>query len=166
MKKDQLKQFVEGQREEFELYEADNQAMWHEIQQKLDQKGRFKPPVWLKVAAVFALVVTSFVSWYVVRSNNTLPQQVTEMEAYYGPLTGEKLQFIKNNEDIDPAILQDLEVLDKAYKELKEDLKEDVDNQEVINAMIQTYRAKLKILEQILREIQNEPKDEGDKILI
>ena len=166
MKQDNFKKFVSDQRQEFELYEADNQEMWSEIQRRLDQKDRFKPPVWLKVAAVFALVFTSFVTWYAINNKQVLPQQVIEMEAYYGPLTGEKMQFIKSNQDIDPAILQDLEVLDKAYKELKEDLKDDVDNQEVINAMIQTYRAKLKILEQILSEIQNETKDEGDEILI
>ena len=57
--------------------------------------------------------------------------------------------------------------LDQVYNDLKEDLKDNAANEEVIEAMIQNYRLKLDILEEMLvvlkqsNESQNEKEHEG-----
>ena len=56
--------------------------------------------------------------------------------------------------ELDPLIMEDMELLDNAYSELKSDLADGVDNEEVINAMISNYQIKLDILERILIEIK------------
>ena len=58
-------------------------------------------------------------------------------------------------------LIEDFTEMDKAFLELKEDLKDDVDNEEVVEAMINNYRLKLKILERIMIEI--EEKDNESK---
>ena len=69
--------------------------------------------------------------------------------------------------ELDPVIQAEFQMLDSAYVELKNDLKDNVDNEEVINAMIQNYRIKLQILEQILDNIQsNEDKENEEGISI
>jgi predicted CopG family antitoxin len=47
----------------------------------------------------------------------------------------------------------DMEELDEVYLELKEDLKDNVSNPEVIEAMILNYRVKLEILEDLLNQL-------------
>jgi hypothetical protein len=67
------------------------------------------------------------------------------------------MQQISNYRDeIDPQIFEDLEALDQAMAELENDLRDNIDNEEVINAMIQNYRIKLEILEQIQAQLENE----------
>ncbi len=49
--------------------------------------------------------------------------------------------------------------LDVLFKELKEDLNDNADNHEVIEAMIQNYSIKLEILEDMLNQIKPEQKN-------
>ena len=48
----------------------------------------------------------------------------------------------------------DMEELDEVYNELKEDLKDNASNPEVIEAMILNYRVKLEILEDLLNQLK------------
>jgi hypothetical protein len=52
------------------------------------------------------------------------------------------------------GIEQDLAGLDSALVQLKRDLKDNISNAEVIEAMIQNYRLKLAILEEVLGYIE------------
>ena len=45
------------------------------------------------------------------------------------------------------------------FKSLKEDLKDNADNEEVVFAMIQNYRLKLDILEEILLQLRSAEKN-------
>ena len=67
----------------------------------------------------------------------------------------EKLDMIKASaEMIEPEVHIQLELLDDEYQSLRNDLKDNADSEEVINAMIENYRLKLHMLEKILEEIQ------------
>ena len=48
------------------------------------------------------------------------------------------------------------------FNELKIDLKDDAANEEVIEAMIQNYRIKLQILEEILTQLKNADEQNTD----
>ena len=50
-------------------------------------------------------------------------------------------------------LADDMEELDEVYLELKEDLKDNVSNPEVIEAMVLNYRVKLEILEDLLNQL-------------
>ena len=64
------------------------------------------------------------------------------------------------------CVFTDLEQLDEVYKELMNDLQDNADNEEVVQAMIENYRIRLQILEQILNEIKGEQDEETDEISI
>ena len=64
-------------------------------------------------------------------------------------------------------VKEDLNLLDSAYYELQQDLKDNVDSEEVISAMIQNYRIKLQVLEKVLDEIRTkEEKETSNEIII
>jgi hypothetical protein len=62
-------------------------------------------------------------------------------------------QLTADEPSINTEVDADLAQLEKILSDLKEDLNDDVANREVVSAMIQNYRMKLDILEQVLEYI-------------
>ena len=70
-----------------------------------------------------------------------------EAEYYYSSMIEQRraefIQLSGNDAPLRKEINIELSELDKIYRELKEDLKDNADNEEVVAAMIQNYRLKL-----------------------
>ena len=172
---DKLKDRVNKSREDWEVYDTNLESLWQNIEERLssvDYKKR-SPMLWLKLAASFLLLLGA--SWVVIsvsqqtKSSNgynlgELSPELEETERYYTVQISEKLNMIyAANREIDDLVLQDLSLLDSAYNDLKVDLKDDIDNQEVVRAMIENYRIKLQLLEQILKEIDKDYRDKENQ---
>ncbi len=166
MERDDLKEHIEGFRQDFEIYDFDQKGAWDGIADKLDakQKSHVMIPVkyiW-RVAAVLVLSlgITFYMTWLRMESNNIdmiSSSELAEADAYYAVLISAKITQIKNsNSDIDADIFQDIDALDNAFVELQEDLKDNADNEEVVSAMILNYKIKLEILEKIYVEVAGE----------
>jgi len=154
---DNLKDHIESKRDDFEIYPFDTD--WDTISQKLVNGKKW--PVWkmASIAACFLLVVMG--SIHQMRPVNEVNNELAEMEQYYANEISEKILLVTNQLE-DNSILKDLEVMDQAFADLKADLKDNVDNEEVIEAMMENYRLKLKILDEILSELA---KDKRENIL-
>jgi hypothetical protein len=89
--------------------------------------------------------------------------QIEETKAIVYRMTG-------SNADLRREINNELMDLDKVFQELKDDLKDNADNEEVIVAMIQNYRLKLEILKDILNQLkaadEKNNRDEAKQISI
>jgi hypothetical protein len=166
MENDELKDHVSGRRQEFEVYDFDLDKSWDNISERLKQKEESHVKVPLKiiwrVAAIFLISIgaTFYLAWANLsyRSIDSISSlELAEADAYYGNLISNKvLQLRRSKSEIDPNIYEDIEALDVAFLELKEDLKDNADNDEVVNAMILNYKIKLEILERILVELDIE----------
>ena len=64
-------------------------------------------------------------------------------------------KYTSNNPEIDKQLNYDLKELDNIYSQLKKDLKDNISNQEVIEALVQNYRLKLQVLEDILSKFKD-----------
>ena len=161
--RDSLKEHIESNAEDFEIYpyEAND---WNKIANKLDPpKPRYRGWM-LGVAASLAVIFITSVLVLNSTADNA-PNEIAEIEGYYEEAINHKIGLVKNQLD-DPSILEDLQAMDEAFAELKSDLNENVDNEEVIMAMMENYQLKLKILEEILVELEKEKKDgKGESIL-
>ncbi len=163
-----MKKYVEQRRSEFEVYQNDYDAIWDNVIDELDKKETPTAGlavIW-KAAAIFIVVVGLGLIMFSKGPNSEryadgialseLSPELAEAEIYYSQLIEEKLQILQtSNSDVKKLVIADLSVLDSAYQELKHDLKDNADNEEVVNAMIQNYRIKLEILEQILEELND-----------
>ncbi len=167
---DELKKYIDSNRAQFEQENDDLDGLWLKIASDIEQhekKNSFLNWRILRIAAV--LIVFLGIAWLVVinpsleKNQNyadmyKFSSELLEAEGYYNSMINEKMQSISMyKDDIDPQIFKDLKALDQAMKELQKDLEDNIDNEEVINAMIQNYRIKLEILEQI--QLQLEEKD-------
>lgn len=140
-----------------------------------------------KVAAVLLIATTSIVIYELLKTDRhdasapalaekksptekieSLPKEVLEIEAYYQQQLKTKLTELKSHTNVFPEVEQDLnvdfEMLDEAYQELKNDLKDQMANEEVLDAMIRNHRLKLSILEDLLFEIQEKDTPDDTKI--
>ncbi len=159
---DSLKEVIDRKPEEFEIYPFDVEAGWSELAPKVGIHRRRGSNPWMYVAAGVTLLLVASV-WLLVQQNQAgLPQQLFEAEAYYQEMVDARLASVRGKVDTD-LILADFEEMDHAFEELRNDLKDDVDNQEVVEAMIANYRLKLKILERIVTEIEEKNDEDINK---
>lgn len=166
-KKDKLADFMRENRELFDD-RAPSPKLWDNISRQLNTASRKRRSLavnWLSGAAA-ALVLTLLVPtvWYSTNDglqsyDTSLSGEIFEITNYYETQIEEKIQLVSTLSANEPSIRTeldaDLERLDQVLAELKEDLKDDVANREVISAMIQNYRMKLSILEQVLEYVDN-----------
>jgi signal transduction histidine kinase len=169
---DRFEKFIAENRENFDFREPDP-LIWKKIKADVQVKQKFNWRVIMKRAAVVVLI---FAASYVVNEmvhrlsdrglnalksikghkETTLPG-LNEAEAYYTNIVNQKLDELKpiiaNCPSLEKELNYDMSELDSVYHDLKTDLKDNMANQEVIEAIIENYRLKITILEDILTEI-------------
>ncbi len=163
---DRLEDFVKQQREQFDLHEPDP-SIWLKINPaNVPVVKERRSMRWLRVAAAVAMIFGgSTAGLYFLTGekaetdqlSNELYLEIQETEQYYSQMVTQRYDelkpFLMENPGAQRMLADDMEELDEVYLELKEDLKDNVSNPEVIEAMILNYRVKLEILEDLLNQL-------------
>ena len=131
---------------------------------------------WLRVAAAIAMIFAgSTAGIYFLTGNKSevdqysseLYNEIRETEQYYSQMVSERYDelrpFLASNQVAKEMLTADMEELDEVYNELKEDLKDNASNPEVIEAMILNYRVKLEILEEVLNQLKEKENQDYEK---
>ena len=177
---DRLEEFVKQNREQFDLREPDP-SIWLKINTG-SQTGskavaqKRQPLRWLRIAAAVAMIFAgSTAGIYFLTGNRAeadryssdLYQEIIETEQYYSQMVSDRYNelqpFLASNPAAKEMLSTDLEELDEVYGELKEDLKDNASNPEVIEAMILNYRVKLEILEELLIQLKEKENQDYEK---
>ena len=99
--------------------------------------------------------------------DNPLFKELMEADVYYSAEISSKKQELfsltGNEPGLQMDINNDLGDLDAILLELKEDLKDNADNREVVEAMMQNYMLKLEILEDMLDQIKGNKENDDDE---
>lgn len=156
---DDLKKHIDQNRETFEVYPFDVNQGWNELSRQI-QPSRRKLNWWYAAAGIVLVLGLGFTVLQIQPVQSTYTSEIQETQFYYQGMIDAKLTQVKNQLD-DPRLLNDLEQLDMAFEELNNDLADNAQNEEVVRAMIDNYRLKLKILERILEDL-DEGNDETD----
>jgi len=168
---DKFEKFITENREAFEIHEPDPK-IWNRIESNLRFNNK---PGWKRILQRVAVVAVIFAASYVVNEmvhrythgelkadraatkSNAVPG-LQEAEAYYTNLLNQKMDELKPVMANCPALAEelnyDMSELDSVYTDLKKDLKDNMANQEVVEAIIENYRLKIRILEELLSEIK------------
>ena len=167
MKTDKLEDFIKSNRGDFDQHEPSDKV-WEQISKSQKKTKTVKMSTWVtRVAAVIAIAVV--LSVLVVKTNVFQPNKLAmqsndpelleliEAEAYYAGRVNEKMIEIRKCYHTNPGIKQDVETdlneLQEMYNILKIDLKENVSKKAVIEAMIENNRFRLKMVDQVLEQI-------------
>lgn len=169
MKKDRLELFVKENRHEFEHMEPSDK-MWDAISNRLNEQPskRVRRFAWLKVAAMVAVVALSSAIVYLgIKPDSQQAEmavqldpevmELIEAEAFYAQEVSGKMTEIQNCYKVYPELKSeiegDLNELESMYRSLKNDLKDNISNKEVIEAMIENNRNRMKLVEEVLEQI-------------
>lgn len=165
---DKLERFVQENREKLDIYEP-SPAVWEKIEGRNVFISR-KLLVSLSAAALLTLVLaTAIIIYSSANRKNRLSGisgEINEMEMFYNSMANalymKAKPMLTRQPEIEKELENDLQRIDKLCIEIKKDLKDNVDNQEVIKALIQNYAIKISILEDMLR-ILNENENNKEK---
>lgn len=167
MKTDRLEDFLKNNRSEFDHLEP-SPEVWEKIKSNTARPVSFRMlRVSMRVAAAaIVLLVTSFFVLNVVDSNkNNFAlktddpelQELIEAEAFYAHEVNDKLKEIRKcyytNPELKTEIENDLSELEVMYTNLKTNLKDNISNKTVIEAMIENNRYRLKLVNDVLEQI-------------
>ncbi len=171
MKTDPLEDFIRSNRDHFDDQEP-SPEIWYRIQRSQKQT---RIHTWrsttLKIAAVAAIFTLGYLFHVWIGSDDqnggmtadhyeAAPEyeMLQEARIYYSSLIAEREQQLDkltaDNQQLREDIKEEFEHLDRAYRSLEQDLADQVASEEVIEAMIQHYRIKLDVLEDILYQIK------------
>ncbi len=162
---DRLEEHIKKNRNDLDPYDPPSHV-WKKISREL-KKDRFLNRKWISIAAMIVVILGSVVLFRPVyrwsdkdKNKNGLESlaipvpQLKETEMYYNSLVNtlyrEAKPLLANKPDLSHELNSDLSHLDSICADLKKDLKDNVSNQDVVEALIQNYRIKIQILEDML----------------
>jgi hypothetical protein len=173
MKEDKLEKYMKENREQFDLHSPDPE-IWDRIrpsiQKSVIKKVNWKTVTWRVAAAGIIFILTVFASEYYFNKNAPLSKlkftgnkevsipELDEAEIYYTAQLQSKYmeakEYLTEHPELEIELIRDLNALDSIRNELKKDLKDNIANKEVVEALIQNYRMKLTILEDLLYQLE------------
>jgi hypothetical protein len=175
---DKLEEHIRKYREELDSYSPPS-GQWRRISKALN-KQNISPRVWLSIAAMVVVILGAAAvllrqanrqvnpAGTVSNDNGLIMEnpQLKETEIYYNNLVNslysEATPLLTTNPEIKKELASDFSQIDSICTEIKKDLKDNVANQDVVEALIQNYRIKIRLLEDML-VILRENKDNPDK---
>lgn len=180
MNRDPLEDFIHKNRQSFEE-SFDTNASWRKMQERRTPKkvvggSGFS---WLQVAALLfiTLGVVTLLRFYDGQTEQAQPMvvnnyhlklgdlspELAEVEEHYTSAIRKKMDQAKAL-NVDDGFASELKFIDDQQAMLVNEMKENVNNSKVVEAMIQNYRMKLRLLEEMLEDIENEKnKKQNDK---
>lgn len=183
-KRDQLENFINDNRGQFDDLKASTES-WDKISQQLDhndERDRSPGVLWIfKRAAAAVIIVFAMYGAYnlVIRvAQNNAPVAETkevspviieynEAQAFYTSQVESKIaeleRISRDHPEIIREVQEEFEVLDSDMNTMKSDLNEGVAQKEILEEMVQNYRLKLKILENILDQINANKTDKNSE---
>jgi hypothetical protein len=177
---DKLEEHIRQNKEDLDRYSVPS-GIWRKIRKELN-KEKSTMRHWFSIAAMLIVILGIAIvlfrpvyRWSDAERRKTndegsvqLDPLLKETEVYYNSLVNslytEATPLLTNSPEIKKELNSDLSHLDSICTDLKKDLKDNVSNQEVVEALIQNYRIKIRILEDMLTVLKaNENNPEKKK---
>jgi hypothetical protein len=173
---DRFEEHIRKNREKLDKYTPAS-GTWEKINKELNRSKHLRRR-WISIAAMVAVIFGTSVILLVPGNrwshnknisndiSNSNPQ-LKETEIYYNNMVNalykEATPLLTNNPEIRIELNNDLSHLDSICIDLKKDLKDNISNQEVVEALIRNYRIKIEILEEMVNVLKENSTSEKKK---
>lgn len=155
-------EYIQNNRDDFD-YLQPSEHTWRNIEKniKIERKLNNKQIIAKTIISVAAVIAIAIILPFLILQNRSLPkykQELAETSAFYNckiELAKENILKLTNyNSEIRHDIELEFKILDKTLLELQNDLNDDISNKIVSDAIIEVYRMKLEIIDQMLFYIE------------
>lgn len=173
---DALEKFFTQHREDFDDQSPDSDRLWSAIESQLPEhqteakhRHLFRSG-WYAAAALLVLCIA--LGGILLQQRNAMnpvamQSEVVDINAYYGQLISYKLDEVNASPNLSftdkTEILNYLESLDVSCQALEASLKDQINNDEIIKAIVENYRKRLDVLENLLRRLNKSTINEDEK---
>ncbi len=163
---DNFEKHIHKNKQLFDAHTPDTSKIWAAISNELDNDKPKVIPLWkttkFRVAAsiliilgIFSIIGLGFRN----TENIVANQELQEIDMHYQGLVSYQVQLVKNNTHLSSAekdeFLSCMTELDEEYELLKMELGENLDNQQVLEAIISNYKKRIELIENLLIQINN-----------
>lgn len=168
MKTNRLEEYIRNNREDFNQ-RIPSPEVWENISKATSKtKTVGLRTILMRVAAVVAIIMATAVlltqtnlltpDKYATKTNDPELRELIEAEAFYAQQVNGKLKEIRKCYYTFPELKEEVETdlmeLEDMYNVLRKDLKENISNKAVIEAMIDNNRNRLRLVDDVLDQIK------------
>lgn len=161
---------------QFDEHRADRAKMWAKIAAELNKEEPKVMPLWRRpmvqiAASVLLLVGLTSIVWLMglgqgADHNQYASEELMEIDMYYQDLVSYQVQLVKNNpslsEENKAEFLSFMDELDAEYDVLKKEMQKNLDNEQVLEAIVGNYKKRIELIENLLRQLNDSKKPDDD----
>lgn len=163
---DNFEKHISNNKRMFNEHSPNRAKMWAAISEELEIEKPTIIPLWksskFRVAAsvVIILGMLSIIGLnFNNSSNNMVNTELQEIDMHYQGLVSYQVKLVENNTYLSSAdkeeFLSFINELDEEYERLKLELRQNLDNQIVLEAIISNYKKRIELIENLLHQINN-----------
>ena len=171
---DNFEKHIRENKQAFDVHKVDKDKLWQGIASQLDDKPQPKViPLWkskkLRVAASIVLLMGLSLMTFFVLNNQTqnmdayANEELLEIDMHYQHLVYQQVQLVKNHPKLSDKdkkeFLSFIDELDKEYDQLKLEMQNNLDNELILEAIVQNYKKRIELIENLLRQINASKKE-------
>jgi len=168
---DPLEQFIRDNKEQLQHRAKDREALWDKINRDIEPRKTpiFRKLNWQRWAAAASVVLALSLGLLWLQNDNMANQdnlagqksvEVLEIESHYQKLINARVLQVKNSTELTDQqkeeILSYLNNLEKESTSLEKELEVNINNVQIIQAIINNYRARLDVMEKLLDSATNQ----------
>ena len=173
---DNFEKHIRENASQFDTQKADRTKMWANIATALQEPEPKVIPLWkrpmIRVAASVLLLlgIASFIGLSIYGEGATETQYVSkellEIDMHYKGLVSYQVQLVQNNPNLSETdkkeFLSFMDELDEEYETLREEMRNNLDNERVLEAIVANYKKRIELIENLLRQLNDAKKSDED----
>jgi len=167
---DNFEKHIRENAAEFDEHKADKEKMWAHIAGELKAEAPKVVPLWrspmLRIAATLLILlgIASFIELQIFGSGaNTETQyaskELLDIDMHYQGLVSYQVQLVKDNpnlsEEDKTEFLSFMDELDAEYEQLRLEMQKNLDNEQVLEAIVSNYKQRIELIEKLLKQIND-----------
>lgn len=167
---DNFEKNIRENKAEFDDHKADKAKMWAAIAGELKTEEPKVIPLWksplLKIAASIVLIigVAAFIGLSGIGQGNDMEtnyasKELLDIDMHYKNLVSFQVKLVQDHpklSDEDKAeFLSFMDDLDAEYEQLRLEMQNNFDNEQVLEAIVSNYKQRIELIENLLRQIND-----------
>ncbi|UII77233.1 hypothetical protein LV716_05530 [Flagellimonas sp. HMM57] len=172
---DNFEKYIKENRQAFETHKVDKDKLWQGIALELNTESEIEAiPLWkssiLRVVAsvvlLMGLSVTAFLMLSTPSEKNMegyVNEELFDIDMHYQGLVHQQVQLVKNHPKLTKSdkeeFLSFMDELDNEYEQLKLEMQNNLDNELVLEAIVNNYRKRIELMENLLEQINASKKE-------